>query len=49
MACGVGSCHGCVIPLADGRLDRVCYEGPVFTGEALFGPGFTAVERRVEG
>ena len=30
MACGVGSCHGCVVPLADGTQARVCREGPVF-------------------
>jgi len=29
MACGTGSCHGCVIDTARGRL-RVCSEGPVF-------------------
>lgn len=37
MACGVGSCHGCVIPLADGSLARVCAEGPVFTGDQVWG------------
>jgi dihydroorotate dehydrogenase electron transfer subunit len=40
MACGVGSCHGCVIPLADGTAARVCREGPVFTARTLFGSGF---------
>ena len=39
MACGVGSCHGCVMPLADGNMTRVCREGPVFTGETLFERG----------
>ena len=39
MACGVGSCHGCALPLADGGNARVCREGPVFTGEALFERG----------
>lgn len=39
MACGVGSCQGCVIPMADGSLARVCREGPVFAGEAAFGDG----------
>jgi dihydroorotate dehydrogenase electron transfer subunit len=39
IACGVGSCHGCVVPLADGSKARVCREGPVFTGEALFERG----------
>ena len=50
MACGVGSCHGCVIPLADGSLARVCAEGPVFAGESVWGrePGGSQgkVERR---
>ena len=39
MACGVGSCHGCAVPLADGGKARVCREGPVFSGEALFERG----------
>jgi dihydroorotate dehydrogenase electron transfer subunit len=38
MACGIGSCHGCVIAPEDGPLVRVCREGPVFSGSALFGP-----------
>jgi len=37
MACGVGSCHGCVITLADGSYARVCAEGPVFEGERVWG------------
>lgn len=37
MACGVGSCHGCVVPLTDGSYARVCREGPVFSGEEVFG------------
>ncbi|MBN1319218.1 MAG: hypothetical protein JXA87_00110 [Thermoleophilia bacterium] len=37
MACGVGSCHGCLITLADGSDARVCKDGPVFSGEAVFG------------
>ena len=37
MACGVGSCHGCIITLADGSYARVCHEGPVFTGKEVFG------------
>jgi dihydroorotate dehydrogenase electron transfer subunit len=36
MACGVGSCHGCVIPLVGGGTARVCREGPVFEGAAVF-------------
>jgi dihydroorotate dehydrogenase electron transfer subunit len=37
MACGVGSCHGCAITLADGRYARVCHDGPVFGGGEVFG------------
>lgn len=37
MACGVGSCHGCVVTLADGSYARVCHEGPVFGGVEVFG------------
>jgi len=37
MACGVGSCHGCVITLADGSQARVCHDGPVFSGEQVLG------------
>jgi dihydroorotate dehydrogenase electron transfer subunit len=29
MACGTGSCHGCVVETTRGAL-RVCSEGPVF-------------------
>ena len=29
MACGTGSCHGCVVDTKRGFL-RVCSEGPVF-------------------
>ena len=36
MACGVGSCHGCAIALADGSFARVCHEGPVFPGETVY-------------
>lgn len=39
MACGVGSCHGCVVRLADGSYARVCKDGPVFSGEDVFGCG----------
>jgi NAD(P)H-flavin reductase len=41
MACGVGSCHGCALTLADGSIARVCHDGPVFRGETLFGPNAT--------
>jgi dihydroorotate dehydrogenase electron transfer subunit len=37
MACGVGSCHGCAVTLADGSTARVCRDGPVFSGAAVFG------------
>jgi dihydroorotate dehydrogenase electron transfer subunit len=37
MACGVGSCHGCLITMADGSGGRVCRDGPVFKGEDVFG------------
>ncbi len=37
MACGVGSCHGCLITLANGSGARVCHDGPVFSGEEIFG------------
>lgn len=30
MACGTGVCLGCVAEMKDGRLSRVCQEGPVF-------------------
>ena len=36
MACGVGSCHGCVTALTDGSFARVCHEGPVFAGDTIF-------------
>ena len=37
MACGVGSCHGCALTLADGSTVRVCHDGPVFFGASVFG------------
>jgi dihydroorotate dehydrogenase electron transfer subunit len=46
MACGVGSCHGCVIPLADGANARVCREGPVFSLPDLFARGTLAMAGR---
>ena len=30
MACGYGACYGCVVEI-DGRLQRLCVEGPVLT------------------
>lgn len=35
MACGVGACHGCVLPAAGGGYVRACADGPVFPPEAL--------------
>jgi dihydroorotate dehydrogenase electron transfer subunit len=48
MACGVGSCHGCVIPLADGSLARACLEGPVFAGEDVWGRACGGSQGEVE-
>jgi NAD(P)H-flavin reductase len=31
MACGYGACYGCVVEI-DGRLARLCVEGPVLSG-----------------
>ncbi len=39
MACAVGGCAGCAIPvLSDGRpaMKRVCVDGPVFDGEQVY-------------
>ena len=30
MACGVGACHGCVLPSSRGGYVRACADGPVF-------------------
>ena len=37
MACGVGSCHGCALTVADGSIVRVCKDGPVLSGDLVFG------------
>ena len=37
MACGSGSCHGCVVDTCDGLL-RVCSEGPVFALDSVVIP-----------
>ena len=34
MACGVGVCYGCAIPVGDAFL-RVCKEGPVFDARQI--------------
>lgn len=39
MACGVGGCAGCVVPVQiDGQrqMKRVCVDGPVFDGAAVY-------------
>ncbi len=30
MACGVGACLGCAVPMADGSMKHVCKDGPIF-------------------
>ena len=39
MGCGIGVCMGCVVTIKDSgghlRNSRVCYEGPVFSGEEV--------------
>ncbi len=35
MACGIGACLGCAIPMADGSMRRVCEDGPVFSAEEV--------------
>lgn len=42
MACGVGGCAGCVVPLATPAgpaMARVCVDGPVFEASAVVLPG----------
>lgn len=39
MACGVGGCAGCVVPVQVGgqrQMKRVCVDGPVFDGAAVY-------------
>jgi dihydroorotate dehydrogenase electron transfer subunit len=39
MACAVGGCAGCVVPvLVNGQrqMKRVCVDGPVFDGAAVY-------------
>lgn len=41
MACGVGGCAGCVVPVQVGgqrQMKRVCVDGPVFDGAAVYPP-----------
>jgi dihydroorotate dehydrogenase electron transfer subunit len=35
MACGVGACVGCAVPVAGGGYSRVCKDGPVFDGNDM--------------
>ena len=35
MACGIGACLGCAIPMADGSMKHVCKDGPVFNAEEV--------------
>lgn len=35
MACGVGACHGCVVPSSKGGYLRACADGPVFDSRDL--------------
>ncbi len=30
MACGVGACLGCAVPMANGSMKHVCKDGPIF-------------------
>ena len=36
MACGFGACYGCVVEI-EGRLKRLCVEGPVLSGHVVKG------------
>jgi dihydroorotate dehydrogenase electron transfer subunit len=41
MACGVGGCAGCAVQVQtpDGpAMKRVCVDGPVFAGDAVYPP-----------
>jgi len=38
MACGMGTCKGCAVMTTDGTYKYVCYDGPVFDAERIFGP-----------
>ena len=35
MACGMGACAGCAVPLAAGGYARVCADGPIFKAEEV--------------
>jgi len=39
MACGVGGCAGCAVPVSTGSgpaMKRVCVDGPVFAAQAVY-------------
>jgi dihydroorotate dehydrogenase electron transfer subunit len=35
MACGIGACYGCAVEQKNGRMARICVEGPVFEGDTI--------------
>ena len=35
LACGVGACLGCAVPMIDGGYLRVCEDGPVFSAKEV--------------
>lgn len=35
MACGVGSCKGCAVPMKDGSIKHVCCDGPAFLANEI--------------
>jgi NAD(P)H-flavin reductase len=35
MACGIGACFGCAVPLGDGGYMRLCVDGPVVNAAAI--------------
>ena len=35
MACGMGACLGCIVPLAKGGYGHACSDGPVFDAKEL--------------
>ena len=39
MACGLGTCKGCAVMTPAGSYKYVCYDGPVFAAQAIYGAG----------
>lgn len=37
MACGMGTCKGCAVMTTNGSYEYVCYDGPVFEADRIFG------------